>query len=123
VHPITFGQVVCAVVEIRVLGQHAGNHWLVTARVSKSVKRGNQLMNLFVTLKYDSNALNLDELDVVLSKPAYVISASTLRSQTDETEYYLWPFCKLSSTAMTGKIRREDSLDPKPKFPKVSDKG
>jgi hypothetical protein len=80
-------------------------------------------VNLFVTLKYDSNALNLDELDVVINKPAYVIPASTLRSQTDETECYLWPFCTLSSTAMAGKIRREDSLDPKPKFPKVSDKG
>jgi hypothetical protein len=39
-----------------------------------------------MTLKYDSNAFNLDELDVI-NKPAYVIiPISTLRSQLVETD-------------------------------------
>lgn len=38
-----------------------------------------------MTLKYDSNAFNFDELDVI-NKPAYVIPISTLRSQLIETD-------------------------------------
>jgi hypothetical protein len=87
VYPTTFGQV-SAIVELKVRGQISGNYLLVTARASKIEKRGNQLMNPFVTLKYDSNAFNLDELDVI-NKPAYVIPASTLRSQAYETEEHL----------------------------------
>lgn len=84
VYPTTFGQV-CAIVEIKISGQESGNFLLVTARASCVTKRGTQLMNPFITLKYDSNSFNLDELDVI-NKPAYVIPASTLRSQALETD-------------------------------------
>jgi hypothetical protein len=67
------------------LDQNSGNNILVTARASARKKTGNELLIPFMTLKYDSNSLNLDELDVI-NKPAYVIPISTLRSQLVETD-------------------------------------
>lgn len=63
----------------------SSNYLLVTARASARKKTGNQLLNPFMTLKYDSQAFNFDELDVI-NKPAYVIPISTLRSQMVETD-------------------------------------
>jgi hypothetical protein len=42
-------------------------------------------LNPFLTLKYDTNGFNLDELDVI-NKPAYVIPSSSLRLQLTETD-------------------------------------
>jgi hypothetical protein len=87
VYPTTFGQVY-GIVVIKIVGQTSGTFLLVTARASCSPKRGTQHMNPFLTLKYDSNAFNLDELDVI-NKPAYVIPASSLRSQALETDPHM----------------------------------
>ena len=63
----------------------SGNYILITSRASARKKTGNQLLNPFMTLKYDSNSFNLDELDVI-NKPAYVIPISTLRAQLVEMD-------------------------------------
>jgi hypothetical protein len=69
---------------LTITDQTQGNYIFVTSRASKRAKTNHQLLNPFLTLKYDTDGFNLDELDVV-NKPAYVIPISTLRTQLVET--------------------------------------